>query len=609
MKLVVPHTAEVQASDARLIGLAEFLGISCKRLFLDKQAQHYVRYIEEALPNQACCLVINPQVIRDWTRGVVPADLISCLTSRFPHILVHGLSTGPFDNNLIEALSSKCLHSVRLITNTGQLYEIASDSREVCGAFSGISFGPVNPVNDRILSADTEKGPVRTAISIGGSPFMAVMKREKAEIVFVASADTLDVNDEIGSAPLSEHFSRFVPHAMALRHIFGEASWHPCEHYASIIIDDPLLRPQYGFLNFESLLRLMKEYNFSTTVAFIPHNYRRNSKRVVQMFRGNDKRLAICFHGNDHTAAEFASNDTSRLNTMIRIAEARMNIHRQATGLPCHKVMVFPQGNFSVEAMRVLKASNFCAAVNSVPHPTSRPAALSLAELAQPAVLRYGGFPLFLRKAIREIKRQDIAFNLFFGRPVLVVEHHEAFRQPETLAEVAFTINSFSPRIRWSNLETAIVSSTLRRKLPEGTYHIRAYSGAVRIANNQDFPQRFLVEWNHSCQCPPVEHVLRAGELCQSYEVDDSGIRVSVELASSSCERFSVVYRNDYRSFRSLGFQWTAKALVRRRLSEVRDNYVSKNRYAMMLAKTLHPFLRGNVLPAISKPPLEKPNH
>jgi hypothetical protein len=585
MKLVVPHTAEVQASDARLIRLADFLGISCKQVFLDKQVQDYARYIEEALRNQACCLVINPQVIRDWTRGVVPADLISCLTSRFPYIFVHGLSMDPLDQNLIEALSGKCLHSVRAITNKGQLYKIASDSREVCGAFSGLSFGPVNPVNDRIFSVDNDKGSVQTAIYIGASPFMAVMKREKAEIVFVGSADLLDVNDEIDSTLLSEHFSRFVPHAMALRHIFGEESWHPCEHHASIIIDDPLLRPQYGFLNFESLLRLMKEHNFSTTVAFIPHNYRRNSKRVVEMFRGNDNRLAICFHGNDHTAAEFASKDTSRLNTMIHIAEARMNIHRQATGLPCHKVMVFPQGNFSVEAMGVLKSSNFCAAVNSVPHPTNRPAALTLAELAQPAVLRYGEFPLFLRKSVREIKRQDIAFNLFFGRPVLVVEHHDVFRQPETLVQLAFTINSFSPRVRWSNVERAIESSTLRRKLPEGTYHIRAYSGTVRIANNQEFPQRFLVEWNHSSKCPAVEQVLRSGELCQSYEVDDCGIRASVELASSSCEEFSVVYRNDYRSFRSLGFQWNAKALVRRRLSEVRDNYVSKNRYAMKLLK------------------------
>ena len=39
MKLVVPHTGEVQAADARLIRLAEFLGMRCEPLRLDKQVQ------------------------------------------------------------------------------------------------------------------------------------------------------------------------------------------------------------------------------------------------------------------------------------------------------------------------------------------------------------------------------------------------------------------------------------------------------------------------------------------------------------------------------------------------------------------------------------------
>ena len=114
---------------------------------------------------------------------------------------------------------------------------------------------------------------------------------------------------------------------MALRYAAGDECWRPRERHASIIVDDPLLRKEYGFLNFETLLRLTKQHNFHTTIAFIPHNFRRSSPRITRMFRENASRLAICFHGNDHTGGEFASTDTALLNTLLRVAEDRIDLH------------------------------------------------------------------------------------------------------------------------------------------------------------------------------------------------------------------------------------------------------------------------------------------
>ncbi len=230
---------------------------------------------------------------------------------------------------------------------------------------------------------------------------------------------------------------------MALRHMFGEECWRPCEQHASVIIDDPLLRPTYGFLNFERLLELMKRDSFQTTVAFIPYNFRRNSRRITRMFRENAAYFGLCFHGNDHTGAEFASTDPVLLNTMLKIAEQRMDHHSKETGLDCDRVMVFPQGNFSVEAMAVLRSRNFDCAVNTVSHPRQQPVRLTLGEIAQPAVLRYGGFPLFLRRNSVDTQSSDIAFNLFFGRPTFIVEHHDAFRHPECLVDAVAGLMRF----------------------------------------------------------------------------------------------------------------------------------------------------------------------
>ena len=56
---------------------------------------------------------------------------------------------------------------------------------------------------------------------------MAVLKQQNAEMFFLAGADILDMDAEVGDVPLSDYFSRFVPYAMALRHIFGEGMLAP----------------------------------------------------------------------------------------------------------------------------------------------------------------------------------------------------------------------------------------------------------------------------------------------------------------------------------------------------------------------------------------------
>ena len=404
---MIPYVGEMDGADSRLMGLAELLGIACEKLPLDRQTRHHPEYIDKTVPNRSCCFVVNPRVIRAWTGNSLPGELVRCLASRFPYLLVHSLTPDPFVDRLIAALSSGGLQSVQRVADVGQTYEISSTSKDFCGAFSGLSFGPINPANDSVFSVNTTGKTVRNLICMGGRPLTSAVRCEATEILFVASEDVTDVNTHAGYSPLDHHFSRFMPHAMALRFIFGEECWHPGQPHASIIIDDPLLRPNYGFLNYETLLGLMTKHNFHAAIAFIPHNYRRNSKRILNLFRDNPNYLSLCYHGNDHTQSEFASRDTDFLNSALAIAEERMRLQYQSTRLRCDKVMVFPGSDFSTEAMQVLKSRNFFAAVSSAWHPLGQPSLPSVSDICQPANLRFGGFPLFGRNAARDVRSQD----------------------------------------------------------------------------------------------------------------------------------------------------------------------------------------------------------
>jgi hypothetical protein len=323
----------------------------------------------------------------------------------------------------------------------------------------------------------------------------------------------------------------------------------------------------------------MEQHHFHTSIAFIPHNFRRSSTAVARSVLENSGRFSLCFHGNDHTAAEFASTDLVLLNTMLQVAERRMSIHRRLTGLDCGRVMVFPQGKFSTDAMAILREHNFDAAINTSPYPVQQAVPLSLAESAQPAVLRYGGFPLFLRADSAHTQCPDIAFKLFFGTPVFIVGHHDTFQRPEALIAAVSRINAAAHQnqIRWTSPASAVSNSLLWRRSADGTYNVRAFSRTIQLSNDSASSERFRIEWTGDGGGTLVHQLLCDGTPFTGVEPANTGTAVMLEMPAGSCHTFALVHRNTPSTLPGLGIRRTVKGFLRRRLSEVRDNHLSRN--------------------------------
>ena len=207
--------------------------------------------------------------------------------------------------------------------------------------------------------------------------------------------------------------------------------------YATIIIDDPLLRGNYGFLNYKRLLDLMDKHNFHTAIAFIPWNYKRTDKRIAALFKARPDRLSLCVHGCDHTGGEFGSTDINYLDKKIKLATARMIEHEKRTGIPFDKVMVFPQGVFSNEALDVLKANGYLAAVN-----TELPIDGRISST----------FPFFLR-----YKPEDVTD--YVSDPLFIVLHHDYFKNGyERLTDFVDELNTRSKNVKWDSLSNIVRS-------------------------------------------------------------------------------------------------------------------------------------------------------
>jgi hypothetical protein len=251
--------------------------------------------------------------------------------------------------------------------------------------------------------------------------------------------------------------------------------------------------------------------------------------------------------------------------------------------------MVFPQGGFSAEAMTALKSRNFDGAVNTVTHPMSEPARLTLRDVAQPAVLRYGNFPLFLRKSCSNTRSEDVAFNCFFGRPVLIVEHHQIFQQTEVLVAAVARINAVAPDIRWTNLGTIVRNAVVWKLVSQDAMEIRSYAPTVQVSNESQSARQYSVTWGPGALRANTGDatVLREGIAVTKFSSEASGIRVLVNLPVGTSTTLSLSYPLPQETVESLGMRHTAKAFVRRRLSELRDNHLSKNPRVLAIAKAL----------------------
>lgn len=251
-----------------------------------------------------------------------------------------------------------------------------TDGASICGPLRGLSVTSPSAAADNNFVYSGRDG-VTEIITSDSHPAFIRADRHDVPVFFCTNPEIIDVDAVIpdGNFDVRNHFLSAVPAVAYLKWAFPATCWSTPEINACLVIDDPVLKPDYGLLNFEQLLAAMRSHNFSTSIAFIPWNWRRSVAKVVRLFKDNPSRYSLSIHGCDHTGSEFGIQRTDSLTWKAKQALQRMGRLESLAGIPFDRVMVFPQGKFSDAAMGVLKRVNYTAAVNTeiVSVPASQP--------------------------------------------------------------------------------------------------------------------------------------------------------------------------------------------------------------------------------------------
>jgi hypothetical protein len=499
------------------------------------------------------------------------------LFSRASSCFIFDFQVSPECEQVLHFLTNASGAQIRRGASGNSLVSISKDWVEFCGPMSGLEVSSVrNETGLSFLVPGTGRER-RTLITVEREDvFFETFAGGRSVFAAVAAID-IDITAPVAGRyfDIKHYFLSAVPIVMYLRWAFRDELWMNTDYSASFIVDDPLLKPRYGFLVFEEVLALMQKHCFSTTIAFIPWNWRRTNARTAQLFLKNPERLSLVAHGNDHTGGEFGDRTLESLERKILEAERRMNAHEIRTGVEWSAVMVFPQGVFSSEALAALKTSNFLAAVNTEVSPAEEePPRTEIAELWNTAIMKFASFPLFTRRYLEQ-GLENFAFDLLLGKPCLIVAHHEVFKH---LVKFVDAVNSLKCRITWRPLGETVRRSFRMKKQADGTTHVQMFAREMLLENEGEQPRTFRVRKLENDNTD-VQSVM-ANKQSLHWVREPDGIHFSVEVQA----RDSVLVEVRYHA-RSIGSEagesvgYKIKCGFRRALSEFRDDYISRSEF------------------------------
>jgi hypothetical protein len=581
--LILVSCPEQAEEDRRLLRLALFMGVLTTTIMVEDVAGLMQRLTSKFQPG-TFCLAMSADTLTAMSKlSIEGADLHSAISQCTKELLVFGCDGSKEQSSALSQLTAGEISGIRVL-DQAERFALPQDAKSLSRQLAGQNFSVRQESQISVFELRCAAPSVEIIMMANERPIYVRVKREACPI-FVLAAELADVDKPLSrNHGLENHYAALASLLIFLRHCFGESCWHAPESTARLIIDDPVLSDRYGFLDFQTLMHSMQRRQYGTSIAFIPWNYWRTSRQDASRLLGETSNLAICIHGCDHTNREFEA--ANHLDSKAALAMRRMESQQERTGAAFDKVMVFPQGLFSRAAIPALRGNNYLAAVNTTCFPTdNNPDDLKISDFLRPAITQYSGFPLFQRHYPRRLF--DFAFAIFLGKPALVVEHHEYFRKGcVELEEFVSELYKMEPALSWPSLTAQLTRSCLHRTCPNGSVEVQFFTRRFQLVNSGSIANHFLLR-KHEPDTTTIQSVVVDG-VSVPFSFDEGFLKLEVLADSGQVRTIELVDQERAPQHASaFGVVHNAGVLMRRGLSEFRDNTLARHSELLKAAKRI----------------------
>lgn len=578
------------SQDNKLAQLFEFFGIDWKAVTIDETGVGQSA-LGSGYRSILCSGPDMGHALQDFeSHGTLPLWM-----KEADSVYIYGFEETEICRNLLRFLTGDVQATIRHLDRRPESVSITGDFPEMCGPMSGMRV-PIDTTGGEVLLGVTPRGEGFQSIiaTSEGQVFVRVMC-QGISFYLSSSSSIVDIGSPAEkSFDVKKHFCDALPITMYLKWAFRDVCWNSPEINACLTVDDALLKPRYGFLNFRELPELMDKRSFTTAIAFIPWNWRRTDRDTVNLVRSRPDRFSLAVHGCDHTGSEFATRSTSVLDNKIRTAKQRMNSLVERTSLPYDPIMVFPQGVFSPETGRALKVNGFVAAVNTEVAPWQGDGnETTIRDLWDIAIMKYGTFPIFTRRYLSS-GIENFAFDALLGKPCLISAHHDVFKgHGRDLGDFVDKLNSLNWNLCWRPLGEALDHSfRVLTRSPEAIM-IQMFAESLAVENPTVKPREILFRKRETD--PECVGAVTVNQNPIDYDCDDGYLGFRFQLLPKETARVCVKYFGSQTvaaNFEKDNIKSKVKTRLRRYLSEFRDNYVSQSDFLYKNATWIRERLR-----------------
>jgi len=557
---------QASAQDSNLEKLLGFFGVPSNRMTAAGIARRCAQARGSSKPRLLCSATEFRNLVTSSPSGI----------SAFHSVFVYGDG----DCSVLEEIAEKFLSGTIQKQGVQSRVLRVADDPEFCGAMSRVTIHlKQNPSSGSLALRAGDPG-AKTIISTGDAAVFLRSTWQNVPVFISSYPEIVDLDTELedGIFDIREQAPAALPATLYVKWAFSHTRWQPAEANACIVVDDPLLRPRHGFIDFEELLAVMKQHRFTTNVAFIPWNWPRNSAATLELFEKNPDYYSISVHGSDHTRAEFGSGDHKLLYAKSQEALRRMAAHEKKTGVEHDRVMIFPHGALSESALIALKHTEFIASAGSETISTDflrRP--IRISDFWNTAVTCYGSFPVFTRRSPAD-GIENSAFDLFLGKPAIVCIHHDFCRDNyRHLTAFVDSMNALSCSLNWRNLRELVRRSYRQWEISTGVTEVEIAASEVRLINCSHHARRYLVSKKES-DGNSVGRV-EAGSKSLDWTIMNGRLLFKLELQPGETV-LARIRSNPLPAEVSLrkGLLYRSRTLFRRYACEMRDNFLVTNK-------------------------------
>lgn len=570
--LILASGTHLTAEEQHILKCANWMGVPTKIFSIDPEST-LTRQLPVECEAHRSCVVISADTLA-LRHKASPHHLEEFLREHCAQLLVFRCGHPTRHNSVLSWLTRGAVRGVSTPAHgpdVRQVFDLPAGRRDLTRQLAGLSFSTgrssVVPTFDTAANAAAE-----ALMLVNQKPVFIRMLVASCDIFLLAGSVVPDIDEPLSPENgIESYYDQLIPFLVFVRHAFPKTSWHAPASTGRLIIDDPLLTETYGFLDYRTLLDSMHRERYGTSIAFIPWNYRRTSSRTAASLFGRRPDLSICIHGCDHTNKEFERADDGLLDWMAGLALERMERHQARTGLPFERVMVFPQGRFSSDAMLALRGANYLAAVNSTCFPTDAGSGpLRIKDFLRPAITQFHGFPIFQRRYPRRLV--DSAFAIFLGTPALLVEHHQYFRDGcENLEEFVVGLRNLEPTLTWPTLSSQFMHSCIMRFVSHDSVDVQFFTRRFRLENKDADRQRFRLAKNEPD--PSVIRAVLVDGISVPFSFRNDSLEVELEVDPGQSRDIEIFdHPRPCRGTRRMGLTYNISVFARRSLSEFRDN-------------------------------------